>query len=715
MYGSFWGTLLAALYLAAFAAGGVFIAGRVFYRETVAFRLMMGGAAGLILLQWLPALFSFFMGFGLWSHFAAFLLLALLTAGVGLLLHNRPALCIKRPHKGDVLMLVLAFGVFAVFTAALMSHTVPLFGDGSMHTGQCTYGDMNMHLGFITSIARQGAFPPEYSILPGTKLCYPFLCDSISSSLYIFGCSLRFAYIAPMLLAMATVMAGVYYFAFSWLKDKSKATLAWTLFFLCGGFGFIYFMDRWRTEPQNFLRIFSEFYQTPTNLTAEGNIRWVNVIADMLLPQRATLFGWALLFPTLTVLYKAVFENRKEYFIPAGVLAGGMPMVHTHSFLAVALISACWLLAELTKRVMQMQNGVKTVKAAYAMAAAGTAAGFVPMIICAVRGAVPDSAAIAFPALGLVAGLFAAGVVLLARCLAGGYFKEFARTWLIYLAIVLALSLPQLITWTFAQVGRGTMLRGHFNWGNLNDSYVWFYIKNVGIVALLAIPAFLHCKKEFPVAAPSLLILFICEFVVFQPNVYDNNKLLYVAYAIAACLTAGYMVDIYRLLREKNIGGRRVIAAATVFLCVFSAVLTLGREVVSDYQLYAKEQVQAAEFIEKNTPADSVILTGTQHNNAVSSLTGRNIVCGAGTFLYYHGVDYQGREADVKTMYSDLENAEEMLQRYNVDYVYISPQEVSAYRTDAACIKDKYPLVYSRDGVYIYAVSRRAQEACAGE
>ena len=61
-------------------------------------------------------------------------------------------------------------------------------------------------------------------------------------------------------------------------------------------------------------------------------------------------------------------------------------------------------------------------------------------------------------------------------------------------------------------------------------------------------------------------------------------------------------MDIYRLLREKNIGGRRVIAAATVFLCVFSAVLTLGREVVSDYQLYAKEQVQAAEFIEKKHP-----------------------------------------------------------------------------------------------------------------
>ena len=119
--------------------------------------------------------------------------------------------------------------------------------------------------------------------------------------------------------------------------------------------------------------------------------------------------------------------------------------------------------------------------------------------------------------------------------------------------------------------------------------------------------------------------------------------------------------------------------------------------------------------MKKNTPADSF---RDSYRNAAQQrgflAYGRNIVWGGDISFYYHGVDYQGREADVKTMYSDLENAEEMLQRYNADYIYISPQEVSAYRT-AACIKDKYPLVYSRDGVYIYAVSQRAQEACAGE
>ena len=77
---------------------------------------------------------------------------------------------------------------FCYFAYCLMTHTIPAADNGSFHTGQSTYGDMNMHLGFITSIANQKRFPPEYSIYPGVRLAYPFLCDSISSSLYIWGC-----------------------------------------------------------------------------------------------------------------------------------------------------------------------------------------------------------------------------------------------------------------------------------------------------------------------------------------------------------------------------------------------------------------------------------------------------------------------------------------------------------------------------------------------
>lgn len=97
------------------------------------------------------------------------------------------------------------FASFAIFVYCLNTHTILPNIDGSLHTGQATYGDMNMHIGFITSIAKQHIFPPEYSIYPGVKLSYPFLSDSISSSLYILGASLRAAYIIPMLVAVMQV------------------------------------------------------------------------------------------------------------------------------------------------------------------------------------------------------------------------------------------------------------------------------------------------------------------------------------------------------------------------------------------------------------------------------------------------------------------------------------------------------------------------------
>ena len=64
-----------------------------------------------------------------------------------------------------------------------------------------------MHLSFITSLARQGDFPPDYSLLPGHPLCYPFLGDSVSASLLLCGAPLTFSYALPMWFAMGQVMA----------------------------------------------------------------------------------------------------------------------------------------------------------------------------------------------------------------------------------------------------------------------------------------------------------------------------------------------------------------------------------------------------------------------------------------------------------------------------------------------------------------------------
>ena len=56
-----------------------------------------------------------------------------------------------------------------------------------------------------------------------------------------------------------------------------KAALAFYLFFMGSGFGFFYFLG----GRGNFSRIFTAFYETPTNYVAE-NIVWVNPIVDLL-------------------------------------------------------------------------------------------------------------------------------------------------------------------------------------------------------------------------------------------------------------------------------------------------------------------------------------------------------------------------------------------------------------------------------------------------
>ena len=128
-------------------------------------------------------------------------------------------------------------------------------------------------------------------------------------------------------------------------------------------------------------------------------------------------------------------------------------------------------------------------------------------------------------------------------------------------------------------------MRGWYNWGNLQDGYLWFYLVNLGVTALLFLPAFFTAdQRRFTVCAPAAVIWFICEFVVFQPNTYDNNKLLYAAYFLVCGVVASYMVEIYRRLR--TLPGRRALAVGALVLCMLSAVLTIGRESIAGYCLY---------------------------------------------------------------------------------------------------------------------------------
>ena len=478
--------------------------------------------------------------------------------------------------------------------------------------------------------------------------------------------------------------------------------VAWVLFFFNGGFGFVYFFDMLTNNKENFTRIFSAFYETPTNLVG-NNVRWSNIIVDMLLPQRATLFGWAVLFGTLALLYRAMEEKNRRYFVLVAVFGGALPLIHTHSFLALAMICVVWVtgyMYELAGGELEQTNRF----AGY----------FIPIalvVMCVLQNLSvfrDNIATWGMVAVGLIVGVAVLFIVYyLIKVIKAGKWNDIFFTWGILLIIVLVLAMPQLINWTFQQVGNSESVRGYFNWSNESDQYIWFYLKNLGITAILAIPALVYAKKrKFFATAPALLIWMVAEFVVFQPNVYDNNKLLYVGYGLVLFLVADFLVDVTKHIYQYKKVGSMVFLAAVLVVGTLSGILTMGREYASgeEYELYSADQVALCEYIEENTPADAVILTNCRHNNAVSSLTGRNIVCGSGTFLYFHGLDYQGREAEVTQMYTTPTAVPELFDTYNVSYVLVGPDERGSYTVDEASIQAMGECVFSQNDVQLYKI-----------
>ena len=576
---------------------GQLIAARAF-RSLEAFeRVLLGSVCGSLAAIWAPIPFSFLFGF---SAFAFVLTPFML-------------LCV----------------------VLLLSHTLREM-NGALYTGQSGWGDMPMHLGFVTSIAAQGSFPPEYSILPGERLCYPFLCDSVSSSLYLLGTPLRWAYMIPAFFAFAQVFCGFYHLSRAMLHRRAPAQLAFFLFFLNGGLGMIYFTGR-----QSLRMLLTGFYKTPTNL-GDHSIRWVNVIADMLLPQRATLFGWAALFAVLLLLYRAVFCGEDKLFLPAGILGGLLPMIHTHSYLALGLVAACWLVSSAVREKLS---------------------------------------------------------------------RKWLLSWLAFGLPAVAFAVPQLLLWTFHSVGGNEQfLRWHVDWVNEGkENWLWFWLKNVGPLFLLAPLAFVFADRtRRAVFFPALLIFLLCEFVAFQPNVYDNNKLLYVSYALFCILSADLIVRAAEMIRPRFV--RITALALLLVLCTNAALFTLAREFVSGtdshaIRLFSASDTAAAAFIRENTAPDSLFLTASNHNNAVAALTGRNVFCGSPSFLFYHGLDYSARLDLEQKLLTDSESFARLHEELGIDYVYLGDYERGIVDCCAAYFDQNYPAVFRSGNVTIYQIN----------
>lgn len=693
--------LLSILYLLLFLAGGVWIARMLMPGRRPLVRLYIGLSLGVLLLMWLPVLWAYGVRFSYLAHWLAAGTLLLLCGLSWLLRDKTPA----KPMTGkderlalDLMWMVVPLAILSGFLQ--YTHSIRPMPDGSYYVGQSTYGDLSLHLAVTTSIVN-AKFPLENSLMLGATMAYPYLADSIATSMMMLGQSLPTAMAFTGTLMMTLVFMGYGLLVSQLCRKRGARFLTFFLLFLNGGLGFFYTLSG-RVENgyvstvwDNLYNVMNGYYQTPTNQPDPNNLRWVNIICDMLIPQRGILGGWTMLMPCLNLLLPPLCRKERHSFremLLLGVMAGGMPLLHTHSFLALALTSAgaclyCVITAARDDVYALPVEGIVSPDAEDASQASPIAETPQPAPFLPFAGRIKSPALRAF------------------------------LPWLVFGATTAVFSLPQLINFTFVQATNSNhFLRFQFNWCNnrgnrgLVDPYLWFYIKNIGLPYLLILFALLKRKpkeaKTLPddirqnrlIASGAFLIYLIAELIIFQPNEYDNNKLLYVWFLLCLPMAADYAMEIYE--RLKGLGGRRLIAAVFLITCFLSAGLTVARECKSGYQAYSAKDVAVGEYVKENTPEHSVFITGNQHLNPVSSLAGRTILCSSDSYLYYHGFDTSSRRKEIAAFYENPAENLWLLSQYGVDYIYVSSYERSAnwFQLNETALEGLFPVVYESYG-----------------
>lgn len=908
--------MIGLFYYVFFLAGGLVIAHYWLPRLRPLTRWYAGASLGFLLMVWLPALWACAVSFTVTAHLLAALTLCLLSMVAYLTRDDRPRVRFG-PEDRRMLRTVLLVAVPLTLLAGWLeyTHSIRLAADGTYHVGQSTYGDLQLHLAVATS-AVNAKFPLQNSLMVGATMAYPYLGDTFATTMYMLGMSLPAAMAVTGTLMCASVFVGFALLTAQLARRRGTVALAVCLLFLNGGLGFFYTLSGTvengvvTTAWDNLRNVLTGYYQTPTNQPDPNNLRWSNILCDMLVPQRGLLSGWTMLMPVLLLILPPL-ARRTRYdaraLVMAGIMAGGMPLLYTHSFLSLALAS-------------------------------------------------------------------------LGFCLYATLTAPLGRKWdafqpfLLYGGIAAALSLPQLVSFTFVQAtGSDHFLRLQFNWCNnrggngLVDPYFWFYIKNIGPAYLLILLGLLQRRKgnlrteaeqaaaltdglyvrchdtgesvpakrpaqlafgaeapvqdpsaaataafgevgsgaqapasteasadvtadtlsgapaqavpdtladtdaetpadtadpanpaslgtraaitlensatltslptdaanpaegeeenepdsaervslyahEMPaygqsrlheapelyarpsaaapyvrplppeklraaafspddsdrvgvmravtgmageepshrplleeifhatyqpdsdaeqaaragrftpgepetcfaddppardwvrqnrlVAAGAFLILLLAEFVLFQPNEYDNNKLIYVWFLLCLPMAADYALEIFA--RLKGLGGRKVIGALFLTVCFLSSGLTVAREAISDYQVYSADEIAVAAFVKAETPEHCVFLTGNEHLNPVASLAGRTIVCGSDLYLYFHGFSTTPRKLEVQSFYEDPAAHLDLLAKYGVSYLYLSPSERYLYDVDDDALRSLFPVAFESDsGSYL--------------
>jgi hypothetical protein len=224
-------------------------------------------------------------------------------------------------------------------------------GPDGYYSSSGSWGDLPLHLSIITNIAHIPSFHWDFSLFAGSKLTYPFIVDFLNGMMLRWTGNLPFSLLAtsiPLCLCLVQIL----FFTFvRILKSVRAAAIAVSLFLLSGSsFGFVLLIwDFFHQHPMHL----SFLWRLPVDYSNTSIFGYGNFFNSILLPQRSFQLGLPIFCLFVILISEAVYAKSRESlvrFIPAALLAGLLPLAHTHTFFVSAGILILALIYQLFKK-----------------------------------------------------------------------------------------------------------------------------------------------------------------------------------------------------------------------------------------------------------------------------------------------------------------------------------------------------------------------------
>jgi hypothetical protein len=551
--------------------------------------------------------------------------------------------------------------------------------DGVHTGGSQNLGDLPLHLGAITSFVDGNNFPPQNPSWAGAKFAYPFMSDLLTATLVKLGANLYGAMFAQNLTWAFALLVILEKFSARITNSKLAGRIAPALVFFTGGLGFIWFFKDVGTAGKGLTDL---LWHLPKDYTISDMFRWGNSMVVLFITQRGLLFGMPLTVLVLEHLWK-VFAYDKDEPPAEKPKKGKAHKGGSSAFPLFGYIS-------------------RPVFIAFVF---GLAAGTLPLVH-----------------IHSLAALFVVTAVLFALRL------DRWQEWIAFGVGTALVAVPELV-WTMAGSATDTskFYGWHYGWNKHDDeTFIWFWIRNTGIaIPLLLAGIGLYIrrvragddagKKEKNADAvsdrhprsfallyfyiPFAVLFIICNVARLAPWDWDNIKVLIYWFVGSAPLIAFALAWGWQ---------KGPLAKYAAILCLvvltISGAIDVWRTASRQYEtrVFDADGVKIAEQVKQKTPPNALFLNAPTYNTAVA-LTGRQSLMRYSGHLSSYGINFLEREGDVRKIYAGDPVADSLLQKYNIDYVMVSPEEKGALHANEDYFK-KFPVIAESGQYKVYKI-----------